>query len=626
MYALAAAVTLAAGLLVWRRRGQNGLLSLAWMMFGSTLWALACACEMLAASAGTPHLFVTLQGAGLAVGIIAALDFAVRYPQASRLPSKPLRALIAAPVALFVLLLMTNEWHHLMYSGAAPSPTYPYLWVYRLGFAHHLLTAYLLVLMLAAVGILAIKAALARPPSRAPLAILAGSLMLPLVAYPAYLAAQDSPAMASLLPVSFALNGLLVTAVVFADLERSVREHSHRLQAIVTALQAEINQRIRLESELRASQASLAQRLSAQNHSLSALYDVILLGNQPQAGDEAPREALAKIRSLTGAAWTGLYRRAEGALQCEIAEPPASQNGMAPTVLPDSWLPSDPESLPVVEPATSGLALPVQLQNGGALLARPLSLPEGRPGALLACWPAGRAFSVEDIALFDAAADLLSVILHNLRLREVETAQASREERRRLARELHDSVTQSLHSLALSAETARRLTDQGRQAELADVLDHLALSARQAFKEMRLLLYELRLVPLERIPLAEALQARLDAVERRAGLQADVDIARDACWPREWERELYPIAMEALNNALKHARAGQVRVCLSRRPEGLELSVSDDGCGFDPRAVSSGLGLTSMAERAARLGGILSVDSVPGRGTRISATIPSQQP
>ncbi len=625
MYALAASVTLAAGLLVWRRR-QSGLLSLAWMMFGSTLWALACAGEVLAASPSTAFFFVKVQSVGLAAGIIATLDFAARYPQASRALPMPLKALIAAPVALFVLLLWTNELHGLMYTSMDPSPIYPPALVYRFGPLHHVLIAYLLLLMLAAVGILAAKALRASPPGRVPLAILAGSLLLPAITYPAYLAAQDSPAMASLLPVSFALNGLLVTAVVFADLERNVREHSRQLQATVAALQDEIGQRARLEAELRAAHTSLAQRLSEQGRKLSALYDVILLGNPPQTGDEAPREALAKIRALTGAEWVGLYRRANGALWCEIAVPPPGQGGAAPAALPDAWLPSDPGALPVVEPATSGLALPAELRGGGTLLARPLSLPDRQAGALLAGWPSGRAFSVEEIALFDAAADLLSVILENQRLREAETAQASREERRRLARELHDSVTQSLHSLALSAETARRLADQGRQADLAGVLDHLALSARQAFKEMRLLLYELRLVPLARIPLADALQTRLDAVERHAGIEAVMEVDRAACWPKEWERELYPIAMEALNNALKHARASRVCVSLVSRPGGLELSVKDDGCGFNPQEACAGLGMTGMAERAARLGGALRVDSSPGQGTRVSASIPAAQP
>ena len=192
---------------------------------------------------------------------------------------------------------------------------------------------------------------------------------------------------------------------------------------------------------------------------------------------------------------------------------------------------------------------------------------------------------------------------------------------------MHDSVTQSLHSLTLSAETARSLAGEMATPSLVRVLDHLKRSAQQALKEMRLLLYELRFVALEDFDLVEALQHRLDAVEGRAGIDATITVERVVGWPADWDRELYPLASEALNNALKHACASCVAVSVCSHPEAFTLLIRDDGRGFDPIAAeSNGIGLASMAERAARSGGQLRVESATGMGAAVTITIPRHGP
>lgn len=233
-------------------------------------------------------------------------------------------------------------------------------------------------------------------------------------------------------------------------------------------------------------------------------------------------------------------------------------------------------------------------------------------------------FSVEDISLLASIADNVGAAVESAQLRQQAQDTAVREERRRLARDLHDSVTQSLHSLVLSADTANYLLEQNRTEPLTSSLHRLGDSARQALKEMRLLLYELRLAPLEEMELVEVLQARLESVEQRAGIDAELIVKGAADWPRAWEGELYCIAMEALNNALRHARATQVSVRLQGRRDRVTLEVADDGRGFDPQASSAGgMGLHNMAERVRRLGGELTIDSAPGAGTRIRVSVES---
>jgi signal transduction histidine kinase len=198
-------------------------------------------------------------------------------------------------------------------------------------------------------------------------------------------------------------------------------------------------------------------------------------------------------------------------------------------------------------------------------------------------------------------------------------------ERSRLARDLHDSATQSLYSLTLFTQAARELAAAGDLDRTRHNLARIADTAGQTLKEMRLLVYELRPLALTDVRLVEALQHRLDAVEGRSGVQARLllEAEGEIALPATTEETLYRIALEALNNALKHAHATSVTVRIRETAlangRRIAFEVADDGCGFDLEEVEDkgGLGLTSIRERAERLGAELSVSSVPGQGTRV---------
>jgi PAS domain S-box-containing protein len=206
-------------------------------------------------------------------------------------------------------------------------------------------------------------------------------------------------------------------------------------------------------------------------------------------------------------------------------------------------------------------------------------------------------------------------------------ARAALEERQRLARELHDSVTQSLYSLTLLAEAGRRLAAAGDLERVAHYVGRLGETAQQALKEMRLLVYQLRPLALETVGLAGALQHRLDAVEKRGGVQARLEVHGVADLPPGVEADLFRVAQEALNNALKHAGASAVTVSLCAGDGVVGLEIADNGRGFDLAAADGGgLGLTSMRERLEKLGGTLVVASQPGDGTRILARVRTETP
>lgn len=197
------------------------------------------------------------------------------------------------------------------------------------------------------------------------------------------------------------------------------------------------------------------------------------------------------------------------------------------------------------------------------------------------------------------------------------------EERNRLARDLHDSVTQAIYSLNLYGEAASRLLAAGDFQTAAAHLAEIRIAAQRALKEMRLLVFALRPPALEQEGLVAALQARLEAVEARAGLRVEFHAEGVERLAPAVEEGLYRIAQEALNNALKHAQASRVRVDLRREGESVLMEIADDGVGFDPgnHEGQGGLGLSGMAERAERMGARFAIESLPGGGTIVRVEV-----
>ena len=235
----------------------------------------------------------------------------------------------------------------------------------------------------------------------------------------------------------------------------------------------------------------------------------------------------------------------------------------------------------------------------------------------------GDDFQMGEISLLVALARQMGIIVENQRLRQRIRTVATYEERRRLARDLHDSITQLVFSMTLFTRSSQDALQDGDLDRLADNLAHMATTSTQALREMRSMLFELHPPALEREGFAGALNARFDMVERRVGIQVHAEVDESSLDSKEVERELYYVAIEALNNSLKHAGADQVNLTVRRDNGSILLCVRDNGRGFDPQQVSSGLGMDTMRQRIEGMGGHLQVDSMTMKGTRITATIPS---
>lgn len=257
------------------------------------------------------------------------------------------------------------------------------------------------------------------------------------------------------------------------------------------------------------------------------------------------------------------------------------------------------------------------------LLAVPLCVDDTVLGVLdVVNKPEG--FTKEDIQVMQLFADQAAIAIEHAQLHQQAQKLAVIEERQRLARELHDSVTQALYSVTLYADATRMAMSTGKQELAKEHLQELRNMAREAMMDMRLLIFELHPPVLEKEGLVTAVQTRLDTVEARSGLQTVLHIeGEEIRLPLSIEEELYRIVQEALNNTVKHAKARQVTVAFQYEDKRFCLKVQDDGIGFAPSIASQrgGMGLRGLKERAQRIGGQLFIESTLNKGTNLKIEI-----
>jgi signal transduction histidine kinase len=236
----------------------------------------------------------------------------------------------------------------------------------------------------------------------------------------------------------------------------------------------------------------------------------------------------------------------------------------------------------------------------------------------------GPAFTAADEEMVGLLAAHAAVLMEHARFFQESRELSVMDERNRLARDLHDAMTQTLFSLRLTLETAASTAADDPEATARHVQAASAL-VEATFRELRTLIFELRPPALEVDGLAETVRKHLDVVGRAHGLTVRVTTTCDRRLPAEVEGAVYRIVQEAMNNVVRHARASTVDVRLSVDDRLAVVEIADDGIGFDPEARtirSRHLGLTSMRERAQAAGGTCTIASSPGAGTTVRVEVP----
>ncbi len=362
------------------------------------------------------------------------------------------------------------------------------------------------------------------------------------------------------------------------------------------------------------------------------LREIMILLNSNRSLEESLDFIVSRATHLTSADRAVIYKRDQEEI-AEILASYARERGhhIGPEELQDSLMNSIAPLIyhgqPVVMPSLSRRAYngsghaSFEIGQYNALLCIPISVGGDIFGGLALFYIKERAFSNEDIEQGMLFADQAALAIGNARLRERIKQMAVVTERNRLARDLHDAVTQTLFSASLIAEALPGLyesdPDDGRQ-----LLAELRQLSRGALAEMRTLLLELRPAAVCEANFSDLLRQLTEAASGRAGQMVSLEIHGQHELPPDIQVAFYRIAQEALNNVVKHSRATQVRVYLAINTtpddqlEGVTLQVSDDGIGFEPYgAPQDHLGLSIMTERAHAIGARLLLDSKPGHGT-----------
>jgi signal transduction histidine kinase len=408
-----------------------------------------------------------------------------------------------------------------------------------------------------------------------------------------------------LLAFSLILAAMLVSSGVFLRI-RSIEKHNRELSELVTARTREIDQRRQVAEGLR----EILVRINS-NQPIEESLDLIT-----GQGREVVHADLVLILSncIEKSNAHRVFSQSNGDTDgTELTDQErvwlCEQNALSSghTLIDPSTYPG--MGTPRLKEFASGILFPVVL--------------ESRVEAVLAVLTRREAiFSSEEIELLAACADQAALVMGNARLRQKAEDLAMLNERNRLARDLHDAVTQTLFSASLLAEALPSVWENNPQ-EGRKLTHEMRQLTRGALAEMRSLLMELRPSALAEAKLPDLLRQLTEAVVGRTGLDIHLEVQPDIYLPSEVNITLYRIAQEAMTNIVKHAHAGQVWIrCRKLASEtGLQMQVEDDGCGFDLKAVSPDhFGLYNMRERAESVHARLEIASRIGRGTLLTVT------
>ena len=417
------------------------------------------------------------------------------------------------------------------------------------------------------------------------------------------------------------LKSFATTVGVLAVFCREARTFPPQTRALVTAFTDIVGYAI----ERRRTMTTLEERVTDRTRDLSALYQVMTIANQNSDLNQILAQALALALQAVYCSSGAIYLLEGEPANIRLAVSNIPQGNSSAQLVEgiDARLADEitRHNRPVVIPDLAAEARIAHPANG-ELIGVPLHAGGKVLGMLWGYSDQAGHLTLEDVSLLVSIGERVGTTIENFRLRERTQTLAILEERQRLARDLHDSVTQQIYSLLLFAGGAKKAVQTVDTDSSLQMLKRIEDVARQALKELRLLIYELRPLDLQSAGLVKALQQRLESVEQRAGIQARLQAGEEFHLPPAVEEDLFRIAIEALNNSLKHAGASEVTVRLQATNGAVTLEVADNGRGFTLAAQGAGgSGLQNMQERAKKIGANLEISSSPGSGTSITIIV-----
>lgn len=378
------------------------------------------------------------------------------------------------------------------------------------------------------------------------------------------------------------------------------------------------NARLFADSQRRIREMDALYRVDEQLHH-SLVVDDVLRALTDAAVDvlEADRSAALMFDETTREL---RVRATSGLSHGEVQALAASLNGLDTSVI-------EKLDVPRVVPDTSRDARlvrdVVQAVGVSSVIDVPITIAGKRFGLFSMGWVQHHDITADEVRMAAAIGQRAAVAIENARLYERAQHAASLEERQRLARELHDSVSQALYGISLGTRTARTLLER-EPARVGEPLEYVSGLAEAGLAELRALIFELRPESLEAEGLVAAFEKQFAAMHARHGIEMETHLDGEPDLRLDLKEVLYRIGQEAMHNTVKHARATRAWVTLGTAGGRVTLEVRDNGVGFDPSGEFPGhLGLRSMTERATSSGGTLTIESEPGSGTTIRISVPA---
>ncbi len=626
-YLLAGLINLIAALMIWSTaRSEVNLRKLGNILFFISMWLFFSFLELASTAPGLRLRFVEVADAFNGLIDLAILLFVVEYFGYGARQKNNWRLILILLMCISILLSLTNAFHHLVWTGAQPiGPAGLNLYQYPKGPLHPYLNALYVAYILLAFLLLGTKSLKSPKGERKFVVLLTAAIAVPFFFYLVYVMVEQVYMGLLGWALGYALSAMFVTWIYFDRFQTQNAAHNMMLECKVQELNQELRKRNILENELRKKEEEQAQLLEEQRRYLLGIYDLIMLGNRLLPLNELRQLALDKLVELIGCDAVCVYHAnqqaytLEGSQGLSDIQRVALSTIQANSVLQESFICESPG-----HPLSAiARALPVVAAGMGyqTVFMRQIIEKDSENRLIAVLWTKKEDISANKKALINGLGDGLTIIFENARLTQENISEAKSQERKRLARDMHDSVTQSLHSITFTIETMIE-ANENHSPQTKKALTLLLASALQALKELRLLLFEFHEHD-TRTPLLQRLMERIELVEKRAGI--DIQFAHHPGFsiPYECEEDLFYILNESLNNSLKHAAATRVEILFDRQESQQVVKIVDNGRGFNLAQQSVfGLGIPNMRERAAQIGAHIELASQRDQGTSVKIIFP----
>ncbi|HWS23754.1 MAG TPA: histidine kinase N-terminal 7TM domain-containing protein [Anaerolineales bacterium] len=589
--------------------------------FGAMLIAIGIAA--ISAGFSIPHVSFSITYLWASIFYLAIqlvpvffLSFVMRFIGSTRPWLRFLDKAIYFLPAFTLVVLATNDLHHLAWIEVDPVNSKPFWFIYYLSNG---------LIMTSSIALLFYGYYKEKLPQRRnTYRGIIFAFLIPWVGRAIYMGLdrKEFPE-TNIAPFFFAASAILMIVTLLDDEADVQRAKVSQAAQTIHQLQAEQNQRLRLEQEVTSPQLLPIKILKDRTLDLQSFYDLVLISEKAKSEDEIIQQALHKIKKLVGSDLILYYSIGENGYLELTGYTGTSVNKLPQKIHANAdWIPGLNE-LRIDQISAQDENPPEIFQSGVFLfgLSHWVTVDQKPKGLMVALRKVeSHYFSENSIVLFSAIVNGVSVILENEKIREQIIAEATNEERVRIARDMHDSIAQLLNGMLLTIDTILNTNKDTPSIKFS--LIKMKDSLNQGIREMRLFFYESRERKNDTLDFPTLIRTRIQYVESHSGMGVSLNLNKISGYPPAWNTHLYMITNEALNNALLHSKANQVEINFSEEAGMWVLEIIDDGFGINNKnQTSKGYGMKNIEERCRLINADFQIASNRPQGTIVRVSM-----